>query len=390
MTIATSQLTAGDVALFFGDQKVFYPQNTNVKLSLQSLGHSVETFDGISSKDFRKALEGVDVLYMPAMSYIPSDAVAYVIRDFVHNGGTLVISNTGFIDYETDFINDVFNTEIVELANADTTTNTKTGDAAGTTFAGDPTPLPDNDYTDAWLTTSLPPGATTLYSNGLGGSTVLAFQHGRGQVVMLGWDFSDAVPNGTQDGGWLQVLHSAISRTDNLPTGSVITGGVGDDVVSTSQSILGQPTATAFDDIVTLSDGNDNANGAGGDDWISGGKGKDKLTGGDGDDVLSGGTQNDKLRGGGGVDDFLFDVKLKKAGLDKLPDYESGVDHLVLSQSVFKKLDEGVLSKKEINKYFDVSGSGKVSYEAGKDSFTFAKIDGDEKLAGGHDLIVVA
>ena len=62
----------------------------------------------------------------------------------------------------------------------------------------------------------------------------------------------------------------------------------------------------------------------------------------------------------------------------------------MLSQSVFKGLDEGVLSKKEINKYFDVSGNGKISYDAGKESFAFAKIDGDEKLVGGHDLIVVA
>ncbi len=270
---------------------------------------------------------------------------------------------------ETDFVNAVFNTELLELSNADTTNNVndpcgRSEPLLGTTQRRSRT-MSD---TDAWLTSGLPAGAVTLYSNGLGGSTVLAFQHGRGQVIMLGWDWYNAVPNGTQDGGWLQVLNSAISRTNNLPTGNVINGGDADDIVSTSQTVLGQPLATAFDDILTLGDGNDEADGAGGDDWMSGGAGKDKLTGGDGDDVLGGGAAKDKLNGGDGVDDFLFDVKLKKAGVDKL-DFESGVDHLVLSKSVFKKLDLGVVSKKELDKYFDVSDSGKITYDAGDDSF---------------------
>ena len=394
MAIATSQLTGAKVALFVEKDFVsgFGPA-TDVRLSLTSLGHSVETFEGISSKEFAAALDGTDVLHIPSISfgpYTPSDAVAYEIRDFVHKGGTLVINNAVFGDNETHFINSVFNTDIIELANANTTNNVKTGAAAGTTFAGDPTPLPDNLGTDAWLTSSLPPGAVTLYSNGLGGSTVLAFQHGRGQVIMLGWDWDDAIPNGSQDGGWLQVLHSAMSRTNNRPTGSVVNGGDGDDLVSTSQTIPGQPLATGFDDIVSLGDGNDRADGAGGDDWIVGGNGKDRLTGGNGDDVLAGGAARDRLNGGNGVDDFLFDVKLKKAGLDKL-DFESGVDHLVLSKSVFKKLSLGVVSKKEFNKYFEVSDNGKVTYDAGKEAFAFAKIGADEALKGGiGDLIVIA
>ncbi len=97
MAIATNQLTGAKVALFFDEDLVnYYGEATNVRLTLTSLGHFVETFDGISSAEFAAALKNADVLYIPALSdqsYTPSDAVAYVIRDFVHKGGTLVVNN---------------------------------------------------------------------------------------------------------------------------------------------------------------------------------------------------------------------------------------------------------------------------------------------------------
>ncbi len=254
------------------------------------------------------------------------------------------------------------------------------------TFDDDPSTL---EYlTEGWYTSVPLPGAVSLYTDTDDVASVFAFQHGRGQVVMLGWDFYDAVPKGTEDGGWLQVLDSAVSLTDGLPTGAVIVGGLGKDVVSTSRSIIGQPVATDLDDIITLSDGNDKADGAGGNDWITGGMGKDKLTGGDGDDVLSGGEGKDTLWGGKGNDYFLFDGDLKSARLDKLPDFDTYNDRFVLSKSVFKRLPEGNLSKKQIKKFFDVE-KGKIIYDAGKEEFAFAKIPKDEAF-GEHCVIVVA
>jgi Ca2+-binding RTX toxin-like protein len=412
MAIAQTKLTNADVALFFDSSYTDtsgaeFNEATNTKLSLGFLGHSVSTFEiegkGQQASSFDDALDGVDVLYMPALWSSPeSETTAFIIRDFVRNGGTLVINNdehTLWGSISAEFINFVFNTEISELTGANNTNNARTGAAAGTTFGDDPANIPGNvpvgddltnSDTDAWLTNSLPEGSATFYSNGSGGSTVWGFQHGKGQVIMLGWNWDDAAPNGSDDGGWLQVLDSAISRTDGQPTGNIINGSTGDDVISVSASVTGQPFATALDDIITLGKGDDKADAGDGDDWVSGGKGKDKLTGGDGDDVLVGGTQADKLKGGEGIDDFVFNAKLKKAGVDKLLDYNSEEDHFVLSESVFTKLEIGGLTKKQFNKYFDVSKKGNVSYDDGDKAIAFAKVDGDVKLTEDDFLVVAA
>ncbi len=399
MTLAQTQLSQAKVSLFFDSHYVATAENqyneaTNSKLSLQTLGHKVSTFSlpkGKQAKAFADAVKHADVLYVPALYYhklIPGDASAYIIRDFVRHGGSLVVNNDAYSDNATKFVNAVFDTDIVELSGADTTSNSRTGSTAGTTFAGDPADLPGNDDTDTWLTTSLPLGSDTLYSNGAGGSTVFGFQFGKGQVIMLGWDWEDAVPNGSQDGGWLQVLQSSISRTDGHPTGNIITGGGGNDAISTTQTVTGQPFATAFDDVIVAGDGNDKVDGGAGNDQIVGGKGKDKLIGNSGDDDLSGGAKTDKLIGGKGADDFVFDFKLGKAGVDKLVDFHSGEDHIILSHSVFTKLALGELSQTEFDKYIDVSSKGKISYDDGKETIAFAKIDSHAKLMHDDFLVV--
>ena len=55
---------------------------------------------------------------------------------------------------------------------------------------------------------------------------------------------------------------------------------------------------------------------------------------------------------------------------------------------MFKKLDIGTLSEDDIDTYLDVSGSGKLSYVAGKTKVAFAKLRYDDLDEG--DVIVVA
>ena len=190
-----------------------------------------------------------------------------------------------------------------------------------------------------------------------------------GKSIMLGWDWYNAVPNGTQDGGWLQVLNSAISRTDNLPTGNVINGGDADDIVSTSQTDPWSAVGHRFRRHPRARRRQRQADGAGGDDWMSGGAGKDKLTGGDGDDVLGGGAAKDKLNGGDGVDDFLFDVKLKKAGVDKLRLRERRRPPCAVKVGVQEARPGASCRRRNSTSTFDVSDNGKITYDDGKDSF---------------------
>lgn len=79
-------------------------------------------------------------------------------------------------------------------------------------------------------------------------------------------------------------------------------------------------------------------------DTIGGLKGKDMLSGLGGDDTLDGGKGNDRLAGGDGADAFVFADKLK-ANVDKILDFEAGIDTIVLDGKVFRKLAPGPLAE---------------------------------------------
>jgi Ca2+-binding RTX toxin-like protein len=61
------------------------------------------------------------------------------------------------------------------------------------------------------------------------------------------------------------------------------------------------------------------------------GAGDDRLEGGAGNDILIGGGGNDTLVGGAGKDQFLFTGS--RFGMDKIADFDDGLDKLVFSKS---------------------------------------------------------
>ncbi len=69
----------------------------------------------------------------------------------------------------------------------------------------------------------------------------------------------------------------------------------------------------------------------GGEDHLEGGNGRDVIYGLDGADFISGGRGNDILFGGEGPDQFFF---ARGWGRDEIPDFEIGVDTLVLSNDL--------------------------------------------------------
>lgn len=84
----------------------------------------------------------------------------------------------------------------------------------------------------------------------------------------------------------------------------------------------------AGDDRFELMGGNDKGYGRAGDDVIYGGAGKDKLWGDQGNDEIYGGVGNDTLLGGKGADDFVY--VSKKEGKDRIKDFETGKDDVVI------------------------------------------------------------
>jgi serralysin len=88
--------------------------------------------------------------------------------------------------------------------------------------------------------------------------------------------------------------------------------------------------------------GNDQLYGDSGNDTLGGGKESDTLDGGSGDDWLRGGDSDSKdlLTGGEGADFFVFDTAL--GAVDRIEDFSSGTDKIVLDDDVFTAFTAGV------------------------------------------------
>jgi Ca2+-binding RTX toxin-like protein len=78
--------------------------------------------------------------------------------------------------------------------------------------------------------------------------------------------------------------------------------------------------------------GNDTLYGGEGNDFLVGDEGDDKLYGGTGSDFLEGGEGSDTLSGGadGEIDTFSFQVSQTGTGVDRITDFEVGIDHILI------------------------------------------------------------
>ncbi|CAN5372874.1 hypothetical protein BH10PSE4_BH10PSE4_16780 [soil metagenome] len=95
-------------------------------------------------------------------------------------------------------------------------------------------------------------------------------------------------------------------------------------------------SAKAADNVETLifvGTGNFQGFANGGGTAVFGAAGNDTLTGGAGADFLGGMGGNDTLTGGGGADIFYFDGP--NTGLDRIADFQSGLDHIELRGNTF-------------------------------------------------------
>jgi hypothetical protein len=220
--LAATKLVNAQVAVF--DSELYVDtfgstssESDNVQASLRSLGHTVRTFTGIDAASISAAVAGADVLLIPEMevgNLVLDPAAVSVLRDFVSSGGTFIINGDSDSGDE-NLLNSLFGYSLTQgsiLASGQPIGRTTIG--AGTTFADDPSSLPANNGTYN-LTTTLPAGSLSLYQVD-SSSAVSVMPYGTGQVVHLAFDWFNAEPTGTQNGGWLQVLDSAISRPSGL------------------------------------------------------------------------------------------------------------------------------------------------------------------------------
>jgi VCBS repeat-containing protein len=200
------------------DEDGFGEESTNVQASLAAGGVSVSTVVDITAEALEAALEGKDVLLFPEQetsSAAPtllddlSDEAKQVIKDFVDNGGRLIIHG----DEPTEqsgvaIVNEIFELTLTEAFGVGASTKTN---AASGSFADDPGTLPGNTAMSGIGIETLPEASIVMYETDIGEyATVATIKQGEGEIVYLGWDWENAAPIGVQDGGWLEVLDSAV------------------------------------------------------------------------------------------------------------------------------------------------------------------------------------
>lgn len=185
-------------------------ESDNVQAGLAAMGYAVVPFTGIDETAWSTALAGANVLVIPELEVNSSlgdnlsPAVRAVIADFVNQGGGLIEFYQG-----PEFLNPVLG---LSLNSSGGGSSSIMAAAVGTAFQGGPATLPSNNATSGLDSSTFPSGGLAIYSSGGNNAEVAWLPYGAGQIVYLGWDWYDAAPPGSQEGGWLDVLERAVTQ----------------------------------------------------------------------------------------------------------------------------------------------------------------------------------
>ncbi len=221
--LATTRFTAGaDVGVtYYGNSNTADAGNEPYTMGqgAASFGYDVSYTNTATNSAMQAFLADKEALIIPEMESgdgaIVATQIGVAVSNFVLSGGSLVVNSAS----GRAFLNGAFGFSLAESTSGLSTFNT-TG-AAGTLFANDAATLPDNSAVyGASTIASLPAGARVMYTNGATGANVFAVQYGQGQIVFLAWDWYNASPAGTANGGWLEVLRDSLSYGANRSSGA--------------------------------------------------------------------------------------------------------------------------------------------------------------------------
>jgi hypothetical protein len=187
-------------------------ESSQLEFTLKSFGVTVTQVNAIDSANLATILAGTGAFVIPeAGGDIALDLTAgakTVLRRFVDSsGGVLIVTadNAGLALVDTLFAYSI-------VAGADSQyTHLDAAGAAGTPFAGGPSLLFENEGTYYLDVSTLPAAGDAIYVHSGGAFASVAYiPQGRGVVVLIGWDWYNAAPHGSQDGGWLEMLRRAL------------------------------------------------------------------------------------------------------------------------------------------------------------------------------------
>jgi len=203
---------------FFADAEA-----ENLRALIESFGHPVALIEGTSADAFANALATAQVLVIPELESSRNNEGADLagalsaaardeIRNFVAGGGTFITCGNLWGN-NTALVNAIFGYATATVSPGDSVLRDET---IGTPFQHVAGSLASFTLE---LVTGLgnPPADAIPIHTGLNvaGSVDLVTSipyppGGDGQVIWLGNDFYHARPNGTSDGGWVEILNRAI------------------------------------------------------------------------------------------------------------------------------------------------------------------------------------
>lgn len=222
----TTNVTVTDLSkppvLLFAAQSVvnFVPGNANAEGSnlvrtFESLGRRVGLLYDLDPASFALRIQGRSILAIPDQALATFDTALTgapgsrgVVVEFVQGGGIFMVFRP---DTGLDCINNTF---FFSLASGGLSLPIALEPGfAGTIFDGAPATLPNNNAVSTVDDATLPAGSIVVYADANGDAAVVLIPFGQGWIALFGWDWFDAAPVGSQDGGWLDVL----DRTCKLP-----------------------------------------------------------------------------------------------------------------------------------------------------------------------------
>jgi hypothetical protein len=194
-------------------------EGSNMLAAVQSLGYDVSEFSTMDDATWAGAAQS-NVIVIPQLSHdlfaAMSPAQRQSVVDLVGRGGTLVT-----VAQNAGFVNQLFGLGLVTETELSSNLSV---DARGTSFESGPLSLPANVGSLGIVPVSVPLHNLGIYL----GFTVpnptstdfaihvavlrpatLASQP-KGQIIVLGWNWFDGSPVGSQDGGWNEVLNRSI------------------------------------------------------------------------------------------------------------------------------------------------------------------------------------
>lgn len=179
----------------------------------------LETFNGLEYKEFtdisaaglQAVLPGANKLLIPESEVSPlvlSAEAQDALANWVSEGNTLIVSALS-ATWIAQF-NTIFDFSVSTAGGEGADFHAKSPEAADTVYSNAPNKLFMEDATSFVDTNSLPLGSKSVYYQGSSSSvTILPF--GDGKIYLLGYDWYDAKPYGSQDGGWIEILRLAVS-----------------------------------------------------------------------------------------------------------------------------------------------------------------------------------